>query len=80
LWHDGRRSGDDVAVLYIVKWKPRGISEPVTFPRRFASVTAAIIEAACAILGKQPDDVWIENEAGVKILDAAQIAEYCHPV
>jgi hypothetical protein len=67
-------------VFYIVKWKPRGISEPVIFPRRFASVAAAIIEAACAILEKQPDDVWIENDTGVKIVDAAQIADYCPPV
>ena len=65
-------------MFYILKWRPRGISEPIIFPGRFDSVTQAILEG-CEILAKGHDDVWIEDQAGVKVVDAAQIAEYCPP-
>ena len=66
-------------MFYIVKWKPRGISEAIAFSRRFPSVTEAILQAF-VILDRRPADIWIEDQAGVKVVAAAQIAECCHPV
>ena len=65
-------------MFYYVMWKPRRFAETLMLPTRFASAAQAILEAS-VVLAKRPDDVWIEDEAGVKIIDVMQIAEYTIP-
>jgi hypothetical protein len=54
--------------------RARDISAPVCFPR------SGCCRGRLRHPGKATGDVWIEDEAGVKILHAAQIADYCPPV
>jgi hypothetical protein len=53
--------------------RARHISAPVCFHR------SGRYRGGLRHPGRRPDDVWIEDDTGVKILDAAQIAEYCPP-
>jgi len=60
---------------YTVKWLPKGQTAARTTGLVFATSSEAI-DHACAVLAREVDEIWIEDELETRI-DRSTIVEYC---
>jgi hypothetical protein len=63
-------------VPYHVKWTIAGRDETLEQPVAYVQVLDAM-DFACAVLGRNPTDIWVEDESGTPVAMDFKIKQHC---
>jgi len=63
-------------MTFTLNWVPQDTGAVITDPHRFEYLSSAL-DLACIVLSDRPTDIWVENDAGVRVADEHDIIAHC---
>jgi len=61
---------------YFVSWRQRGQDHAIKHEVPFLNPSEAM-DFACAVLAHEPEDVWVENGRGEKLVHCPRLKQHC---